>query len=95
MRQWWTLHHSEEHREIVQAIKAQKSLNLVVYMLSPYNERDENGWLVRHQQAHNDFNNALGLTGTDLQNLDPEGNQEEIAMMHFREHQAARQALGI
>lgn len=97
MREWWTLHHASDHTEIRQAIEKQKGFNLTSYQIDPYNEHDSGGWLIRHQELHNDFNNALGLQGSDLQNIDvsTEQGRKEIEFQHFREHQQARQALGI
>lgn len=97
MREWWTLHHREDHNEIINAIQSKKGVSLVKYQISPYNKQDEGGWLLRHQALHNDFNSVLGLPGSDLQNIDDsdEKGREEMALSHFREHQQARQALGI
>lgn len=95
MRNWWTLHHSEDHKEIVQAILAQKSISLTMYQLEPYNEQDKNGWLIRHQQMHDDFNAVLGLPGNNLENINPDKDRETLAIMHFKEHYNARALLGI
>lgn len=97
MRNWWTLHHSEDHKEIIQAIQAQKGISLTQYQIEPYNKHDEGGWLLRHQALHDDMNGVLGLAGNDLQNIDisTEDGRKEMELMHFREHQNARQALGI
>lgn len=91
------LHHAQDHLEIIQAINKQKNISLIFYQIDPYNPNDRQGWELRHQQMHDDFNSALDLSSSDLSSIDDQDDseREEYAALHFREHQNARLTLGI
>jgi hypothetical protein len=71
--------------------------NLSVYVMTPWNTKDADGILGRHQEAHDDFNQALGLNGQDLSALNPKdpNDIQRWVWQNAAEHAAARQALGI
>lgn len=91
------LQHDQDHLEILQAIGKQKNISLIRYILDPYNPEDRGGWELRHQQMHDDFNNALNLSASDLTSFDSQddNDRQEWSALHFREHQNARITLGI
>ncbi len=93
----WELAHSADHDEIRQAVKTQKSVSLVDYVLYPVNWRDWDKFADWHQQVHNDMNGTLNLAGTDLTSVDFNDAKAaaEWHQNHFTEHLAARSTLGI
>lgn len=93
----WSFTHAQDHLEIVQAIQRQRGVNLTQYLLDPLNEHDLNHWLNRHQQAHDDFNSVLNISGVDLQSVDftDESEKESWTLLNFMEHRSARIALAI
>jgi hypothetical protein len=88
---------AQDHIEIRQAIQAQKGTNLFARVLDPVDKQAIDAWLELHQQTHADVNAVLGLSGTDLSDLDfanPSKVREWINL-HAQEHQAMRQVLKI
>lgn len=96
-RNWWTLQHKADHDEIILAIAKKNGLNLKQYIIDPINPNDFDGWQLRHQQMHDDMNNATNTPSTDLSVTDFSDNEgrQRWALLHFREHQQNREALGI
>ena len=67
------------------------------YVLDPIPFFQLENWLRRNQESHQGFNQALGLTNTDLTALDPT-NESEVAAWVNEEYQqlySAYAALGI
>lgn len=93
----WAYAHYQDHIEIKEAIQTQKHLNLQIQEIDEINWDDVYGWLERHQLMHNDFNGVLNLAGNDLTSVDfqNEGQRATWMWLNFREHQIARQVLGI
>ena len=93
----WSLNHSDDHDDIREAIQTQKNVNLADWVLYPFTVKDWDAYAIRHQSAHNDMNSTLGLSGSDLTDVDLTDPKaaEYWNFEHFREHQAARAALGI
>ena len=87
----------QDHWAIQEAILKQKSVNQFLYVINPWDDGDANGILQRHQQFHNDMNLELGINGSDLSQLDLKNPQSVRAWcwLHFYEHNAAHQILGI
>ncbi len=86
------------HARQVQQALAQRNVVLTSYTLDPIPTtagRDE--WLQRHQQMHNDINSLLGITGSDLSELDWTKPSEVAswAYLHAQEHQLAATALAL
>lgn len=93
----WALNHSADHDEIRQAIRAQNIATLPEYQLYPVNWHDWQGFALRHQLAHNEANEALGIGGADLQTVDFNDPKQaaEWHFSHFAEHLGQRAALKI
>jgi hypothetical protein len=93
----WTFALSSDTAEIQQAIQTQLGVMLPTYQLDPLPAFAAQEWLERNQQAHNDFNGALGLQGSDLEsvNLKDRRERESWVWLVYRERQAARSALQI
>jgi hypothetical protein len=89
--------HARDHDEIRLKIQSLFHINLPTYVLDPVLKDDFQGFLERHQQAHNDFNGVLNLNGTDLTGMNPDKPSELHAWLwlNFSEHQNARGVLGI
>jgi hypothetical protein len=69
--QAWTFAHAQNVTEIRQAVLTQKNIRLTEYILDPVDfKNDLQNWLLRVQQSHNEFNDALNLPGLDLQDTD-------------------------
>jgi hypothetical protein len=95
LKAWFFAHH-QDHIEIVQAIQ-KLGRPMTIYPLDPFTPNAVDVWLRFHQSAHNDFNQALGLDGADLTDVDFQ-NAEKLSDFFFRnyqEHLDARAALGI
>jgi hypothetical protein len=71
--------------------------NLTTYVIIPWENRDAEGILGRHQEFHDDMNEALGLNGQDLSSLNPKdpNDIQRWVWQNASEHAAARQVLGI
>lgn len=94
--EWW-FSHWIDHQEIMQAVQAAGDGNLEVYVIIPWSQKDADGILGRHVELHDDFNEALGLSGQDLSSLNLKDPQDVIrwCQQNYVEHQAARSMLGI
>lgn len=93
----YSFNHFQDHLEIVEGLKKVKNVVAPLYVIDPMTLDDMSGWLLRHSQFHNDMNASLGLEGSDLQtvNFKNERDRNIWLWQNFREHLAARTALGI
>jgi len=93
----WALQHAADHDQIREGIQKQTLGNPTDWVLYPVNWRDWDAYALRHQSEHNEMNDSLGLSGTDLTAVDFRNlrESEEWHFQHYREHQAARAKLGI
>ncbi len=93
----WSFANMNLHDLTVRAIQAQNNVFLQTYVLDPIPKVDFQGWLRRHQQAHNDFTTQLGINGSDLSELNPKDHDEfnTWILNHWSEHQQANQILRI
>lgn len=93
----WAYAHYQDHIEIKQALQTKKNLNVQIQEIDEINWDDFYGYLERHQLMHNDFNGILRLEGNDLTSVDFQNyaQRQQWLWLNFREHQIARQALGI
>ena len=93
----WMWDHWNDHLEIWQAILKQKSSSLTQWPIFPFTPESPESWARMHQQAHSDMNGALGLSGTNLQQVDFDNQEsaDEFYDNNFVEHSNAREALGI
>ena len=69
---FWSFNNRLEIERIRQAIYTQSNgvTSLFEYQLDPIDFNDVTNWIARNQQAHDDFNQALGLYGVDLEGVD-------------------------
>ena len=93
----WAFSNMDQHRQLVTAIAAQKKLDLPLFPLDPIPFDDISDWSRAHQEAHNNFTQALGIGGVDLTdvNLKDPGELASWIRLHANEHQQAAQILGI
>lgn len=93
----WHFDHWEDHLEIINAIQAQGGPALTQWPIYPFTPEDTDTWLRLHQSMHSDMNNALGISGSNLQQVNFQIRSELDAFydMNFLEHSNAREALGI
>lgn len=93
----WSLNHMLEHQKILQAIQQQKGIALVQYQLDPINFENPTFFLELHQQSHLDFDGALGLQSSDLQDVDlkDEKQLQSFIYINWLEHNSANAALKI
>ena len=93
----WSFSNADGHTRIINAIAAQRGVNLTQYILDPIDARDLQGFLRRHQTMHNDMNGVLGLAGQDLSDVDFKNPKQLAAFIfiHAVEHRNANFALGI
>lgn len=94
----WVFEHASDHMVIRDRIQRRfPTVNLPVYPLDPMRPRDLERWLELHQQAHNDFNGALGLQSNDLSsvNFEDQLQRDVWAWSNYTEHNAAHAVLGV
>lgn len=93
----WSLSHAASHRKIIQAISAQKNINLTQYQLDPINFDAFDVFLNNNQQAHNDMLGVLGISASDIVTVDMSNDNQKRAwvFLHAKEHQNAEMALKI
>ena len=93
---YWAFVHGQTHAQIVQGA-GKLGLQLFQYQLDPIAPWDLKGWLLRHQAAHSDANQLLGLRGNDLQSVDFKDPKELRQWMYYnwQEESAICTRLGI
>lgn len=95
----WSLNHRLEHDRLREAIqvKTNGATNLFQYQLDPIPFSNITDWTQRHQQAHDDFNEALSLQGVDLEGANFEDSEQIQSWIYLNwlEHQTAALSLGI
>lgn len=93
----WSFHNYDSHDRIIGAIFNQGGALLTRYPLDPISTQDPGDWLRTHQTMHNDMNAQLGLSGSDLTDVNWEDPRELEAwsFLHAVEHRAAENQLGI
>lgn len=86
----------DQHHQIAAALSA-KGPRVQDYLLDPIPMNDLATWARVHQQSHSDFTGALGITGSDLTDVDftqPDQVSSWIRL-HFEEHIQAANLLNI
>lgn len=93
----WIFDHWQDHVEISQAIKAQLGLTLPEWPIFPFTPESPDSWNRMHQSMHSDMLNAIGVSGTDLGQVDWDDPTDVQAFydLNYQEHSNARQALRI
>ena len=89
--------HRDSHDRIRAAIKTKQGRDLTDYQIEPMNPDSMSYFLQNNSQLHDDMNAALKLTGSNLQDVDPKDEKQLQGwiLLHYQEHYAAEQALGI
>jgi hypothetical protein len=93
----WTLANADSHTLIINAILAKYNMQLEMYVLDPVPQFDLQNFLLRHQQAHDQFESVLNIEGNDYTSLDF-NNPEAVHYLfyqHANEHILAHSQLGI
>lgn len=87
----------DQINQIRKAILQQKGVNLIEYQVYPISAEAIQGFLEANQQAHSDFNSALGLPGSDLKEVDVRDERQLQAWtyLNYQELYSASAALGI
>lgn len=82
---------------IRQAIQQQLSIPLTEYILDPIDLEKPEFFLENNAQAHIDFNNALGLQGADLEEVDLKDERQLTAwvFLNWKELNDASIELGV
>lgn len=97
--QWsrWSFNNLDAVSQIRDAIQAQKNVRLPSYDIEPIDFNDLDGWLANNQQAHLDFNSALGLQSNDLEHTDlrDQKQKESFIWLNYMELQQASNVLKI
>lgn len=93
----FSFHNRDAHELVVNKIKELTGVLLPVYPIDPMPANDLQGWLYQHQAMHNSVNSALGTTGNDLSDLDPQKLEQltNWIQLHAAEHVGWGQILGI
>lgn len=90
----WSLSHADHHTNLILAAnRRQIAAHATVtrfssFILDPFDPENLSGWLNNHQAMHNELNQALGISGYDLQELDwqDEGSVADWMAKNFDEH---------
>src|SRR5574337_833033 len=92
----WAFWNAQDEEDVRSLIQQFGKGNLPSYVLDPMNTTDPTGWLVTHQQSHNDKNAALGLVGANLLDLDwsNKAQVDSWIFLNFMDHSAWHLAIG-
>lgn len=75
----------------------QKGAALPFYQIDPIPPTEPTQWLQNNQLYHSDMNGALGVPGSDIEdvNLADDRQKQAWIYLHYQEHFTAEQRLGI
>jgi hypothetical protein len=84
----WSFANQDHHTQVVVFLKNKKVLGLNEYVLDPVQMSDIANFLLRHQQSHNEINDALSVSGNDLSSLNTKDPTQVATwiQLHFNEH---------
>ena len=93
----WTFWHYQHHLAIIGAARQVKGVNLTLYPIWPFSPGNPEGWLLAHQQQHNDMDALYNVNGADLSTLDFTNAKEVDAFLflQFQEHQSVAKLCGL
>ncbi len=93
----FAFHNRDAHDLAVGAIRKNTGITLPQYPIDPIDRNDFKSWLYTHQSMHNSVNAALGLTGNDLTEVDPDKAEQMSVWIqdHANEHLQWGNILGI
>lgn len=93
----WSATHATHHLDIINAIQRLTGTQLQQFVLDPIDATDAEGWLLQHQQMHNDMDAILGIAGYNLLDVDLK-DQNQFAgwiWLNSQEHYQAANILEI
>lgn len=92
----FSFHNYDAHVLAARAIYKATGVTLQDYPIDPIPTEDFAGWLDTHQSMHNSVNQALGLVGNDLSDMDPTKLDELTywIQIHASEHRSWGDILG-
>lgn len=92
----WLFANWQHHLAISHAIARVKDMTIPESQIYPVNPSSFKNFLRQHQEWHDAINNALGIQGVDLSNVDLEDDKERDAWtwLHFVSHRNWAQSLG-
>lgn len=87
----------DSHNKIAQAIFAKYGILIPTFPLDPIPWFDFSTWARNHQQAHDEQNGILAISGADYTtgDLSREDELSNFIRLHANEHQIAEQMLGV
>jgi len=99
-QQSWSFANMVLHRDINRLVLAQKNIRIDEFALDPFNPSDPVGmqqWLNLHQQMHNQQNQALGIAGYNLSEVNWEDDKAKAQWIfaHADEHNRIATILGV
>ena len=89
--------HRDSHDRIRAAVKAKYGLDLTDYQVEPIAPDSMDRFLENNSSLHGDMNGILKLQSADLEDVDikDEKQAQSWILLHYQEHLAAEQVLGI
>ena len=93
----WSWHNLQAHLAIDAALLRVRGITVQAFRLWPVGEHDLKDFLEQHQFSHQSYNQALGLAGQDLSDLDTKDKTKRDAWFwnHQSQHQAIAEVLGL
>ncbi len=93
----FAFNHRDSHDRIRAAIKTKFGFDLTDYQVEPIPPDDMGRFLQNNSSLHGDMNSVLRLQSSDLEDVDPKDEKQLQGwiLLHYQEHLAAEQALGI
>lgn len=93
----WAWHHRDHHQQIIAAIQQQTKATLPEYQVEPIPWNHFDQFVTNNEQMHIDMNQAMGMQGTELGDLDLRHTEElpQWIYSHWLEHQQIAVRLGI
>ena len=84
----WSFANQDHHTQVVNYLKGKGTLGLSEYILDPLQMQDIANFLLRHQQSHNEINDALTVAGNDLTSVNTKDPAQVATwiQLHFNEH---------
>ncbi len=69
-RAMWSFAHAVHHQDIIRVIYQVTKIALPTYILDPFDPNRLEVWADQHQQMHNDFDQILGISPYNLDDID-------------------------
>lgn len=89
--------HYQHHQAIINAVAAQKRIQLQMLQIWPFVLPDVENWLQLHQQMHDDVEPLFGIIGQDLSSLDwnDPSQREGFVFLNYSSHRDIAAACGV